>query len=74
MWTLLDRATFGGSLDIGSMAKYPKAIMKRDTIKIFLSSTLKIDKDIIARIIQRERRGGGSLLLCNNPGYDIGED
>lgn len=67
MWTLLDRATFGGSLDIGSMAKYPKAIMKRDTIKIFLSSTLKIDKDIITRIIQRERRerrGGGAYFFA----------
>ena len=28
-------------MDIGSMAKYPKAVMKRDTIRITLSSTLK---------------------------------
>ena len=40
MKSLLDRATWGGLLVIGSMAKYPKATMNRAIISTTLSSTL----------------------------------
>lgn len=54
---VLDRATLGVSSVIGSMAKYPKAVTNRDTIRIALSSILKIWKCATIIHTDKARRG-----------------
>ena len=64
--------------------------MKIDTIKMFLSSTLRLGKISLVILIphregkngsereggrgKREGEGERGLLLCNELGHDIGED